>query len=99
MNLAKILGVYQYNDGFLLNASKEFQLFIAPSKTKNPASPPYQLLFRQHGHPNDNRRLTGLFKQGSSNNIFRGDIYLHGKRETFILKIDRVKSTAKIYPR
>ena len=93
MNLNKFLGNYHFKDGYLTNNGHDFVLFVAPSITGNPASPPYQLLFRQHDHPNHNKRLTGLFSVDGSGNKFRGDIYQQGKRETFYLLIDRTKYT------
>ena len=96
MNLSKFIGCYIFLDGNLTDDSNDFVLFLAPSKTNNPSSPPYQLLFRQHGHPNHNKRLTGLFAMNGSGDKFRGDIFNHGKRETFILSIDRSKGTATI---
>jgi len=99
MNLSKFIGNYLFLDGALCSEHNEFVLFIAPSKTSNPSSPNYQLLFRQFQHPNHNKRLTGLFSVDNSNNVFRGDIYQQGKRETFILTIDRLNGLAEIKKR
>jgi hypothetical protein len=99
MNLSKFIGHYLFKDGVLSAEEHEFTLFIAPSTTSNPASPNFQLLFRQQYHPNNNKRLTGLFMYGSSTDKFRGDIFNQGKKETFILLIDRSNGLAEIRKR
>ncbi len=94
MNLLDFIGDYHFIDGVLSSPTLSFKLVIAPTNSKNPTSPTYQLVFRSKGHEDHNKRLSGLFEVDSS--IFRGDLLVNGKKQPFYLHLDKTNNLAQI---
>lgn len=94
MNLLNFIDTYHFIDGVLSSSAHSFKLVIAPSKSKNPASPSFQLVFRSKGHQDHNKRLSGLFVVDSS--TYRGDLLVDGKKQPFYLHLDKTNNLAHI---
>lgn len=97
MIFGKIQGEHPFSDGLIRitnDEGRDFYLQVAPSKTKNPYSPPFQLVFKESGHPFHDTRITGLFQ--ISPNRFGGDVQRNGKKTRFEVSFDSELGTATI---
>lgn len=94
MNLLNFIDTYHFIDGVLTSNTNSFKLAIAPTNSKNPSAPSYQLVFRSKGHQDHNKRLSGLFVVDDT--TFRGDLLIDGKKNPFYLHLDKTNNLAQI---
>jgi hypothetical protein len=96
MKLLKIVGTHKFFEGNISIAGAQYSLAIVPSVTQNPASPPYQLVYKHENNPFHDTRLSGLFAVKGRPDSYKGDILRNGKKQKFSILIDRMFSTATI---
>lgn len=96
MILSKIVGKFPFCEGNISISGTQYSLAIAPSKTNNPNSPKFQLVYKNAGDPFHDTRLSGLFPVKGKADVYKGDILRNGKRQKFSISIDRMFNTVTI---
>lgn len=85
---------YDFVDHILHHPKGSYQLAITSNSTKKLVAPDHQLIYRNKGDKNHNKRLTGLFRVGV--NLYRGDILVNDSKRYFYLRINRSNNSATI---
>lgn len=96
MNLMNFVGKHPYNGGSITFTDSPYFLQVVPSLAKNPSAPNYQLVFKHKGHPSHNTRLSGLFPIPKKVLTYKGDVFYNGKKQSFVLELDKVLCVAII---
>lgn len=96
MNLLKFVGTHTFVGGEISFNGASYTLQVAQSKTNNPNSPKYQLVFKEIGHPAHDIRLSGLFPVVGKELVYRGDIVLNGRKQRFVLELKKSSNLAII---